>query len=284
MLLALALMLCTVASSASGYATSVIPVHFPNMTFPLGMSRLCTAVRVDQPVNIVKIVNHLTDRPQYHMVLQECLQPGFTDDANANAVWDCEEFADARTQTDSHGLVRAPPCAGGNDVKHSFYVSIDPHDTYEYPGDAAFRLRSPSYLVIKAHLMDTTPDWHDQGFGLDVTVTRDPVPRVMDTFISSTIDGVIAANSTTHVDHLCPVTMNADARPFMLLLHGHSLTKCISMWHVDGRTGDWTLITRQAGSAYVTFAGDKSKTIRKGDMIAVRCTAVNPHPFAVGIG
>ena len=229
----------------------------------------------------VKIENHVTPSPQYHMILHECSRPGFVDGSREDAVWDCEIFQDA-LHTDTHGYTRAPVCA--DDSKdHSLYVSYDSYVTYQYPSDAAFHVSANSFLVFKVHLVDTQANWTDQGFGMDLTVTTDPVPRLQDTLISWTKDGIAVANSTTYMEHVCPVTLDRVLQPFTWLVHGHKLTQCVSMWKVDGVSGAWTLIGRNAGPVYGAPVPE-GMTLKKGDMIAVRCTQVNPGSRDVGVG
>ena len=140
-------------------------------------------------------------------------------------------------------------------------------------------------MILRMHLLNVTSDWKDRGFGMDLTVTERPTDRLIDSLAAVTINGVVPANSTTFVDHVCPVVASAVLHPFNFAAHVHALTQCVSAWKVDSVTGQWSLIgTLPGGGSNNAPVVDSSMVLRNGDLLVSRCTVVNRGPRDVGIG
>ena len=237
---------------------------------------------------------HLSPNPRYHLMLYSCSKgPGYVDPGHEDAVWNCDINYSITSRNDT-GLVTRGRCAavtGDDDPAHPLFGWLSGWNNLQMPKDSGYRVgvgAGPGYdsfLILKLHFLNTTRDWHDRDYGLDLTISRQPPTRLVGIMTSEMTAGFVAANSTTLVEHVCPVDSDVDLHPFQVQTHGHMHSRLISVWKVDGGSKDWSLIGCASGSGKgFNPVADANLILKKGDLIATRCVIDNPLDQALPFG
>ncbi len=101
--------------------------------------------------------------------------------------------------------------------------------------------------------------------------------------------GSIPAHTTTFFESACEIEEERPLHPFAFRVHTHALGKVVSGWRVRDRV-HWSLLGKQNPQKPQMFnmiQGDDASDgveLKKGDVVAARCTMVNHHDHEVAIG
>ena len=225
----------------------------------------------------------LTRDPRYHFILYSCDDaPGLQDKSNDGLVWNCDQEFENAWRNDT-GFPTANRCSGIGDPYHLLFGWVPGWIMPRFRGGTSARVGG--YLVLQVHLLNITQDWHEQGYGLDLYITRAKPNKLIGEFVSNTVDGYVHAHSVANVEAACAITSDAVLHPLLFTAHGHHHTTALSVWKVDAVTQTWSLIGCATGNGggYIPVADDNI-VVRKGDMIATRCTIRNDSPTDAPFG
>eukprot|EP00095_Tigriopus_kingsejongensis_P010649 maker-scaffold627_size122700-snap-gene-0.29 protein:Tk10649 transcript:maker-scaffold627_size122700-snap-gene-0.29-mRNA-1 annotation:"peptidylglycine alpha-hydroxylating monooxygenase" len=254
--------------------------------FPLLMPRvlpeneeayLCTPLRIndDETYFITGFNPNVSTHVAHHMLIYGCEEPG-----SMEAVWNCGEMS-----TPQPGLEAKQPCQSKPQIMYAWAHEAPKLDL---PQGVGFRIgqgSSVKYLVLQVHYgkLDNLPTTGDDS-GVKLQFTDQEQPKVAGVLLLGT-GGLAPPHSTTFFESACQIVDKRVIHPFAYRVHTHSLGKVVSGWRVkDG--AKWDMIGKKNPQQPQMFypVHDGAMELIEGDVIAARCTMVNPHDQTVFIG
>jgi len=267
--------------------TREIDVRMPDVSPHMKDSYLCFQKKIDgeEPFYIRKFIPHSSANIAHHILLYACETPGSYDE-----VWGCGEMANSGSNKNqwSHG----PICNGKQKI---IYAWAKDAPQLELPDDVAFKVgpRSDStYLVMQVHYADVKKfeDGRTDKSGITVVGQSEQVKYPAGVYFSATA-GHINAHSFENFEAACEITEDVEMVPFAYRTHAHKLGLVNTGYLIrnDPIIGDkaqtWTEIGRRSPQLpQMFFPISNDITIKKGDIIASRCTMENTRDNRVYIG
>lgn len=211
--------------------------------------------------------------------------PGHLDKSDPGAVWDCSP----------PGVVHdpIPNIATGSMFNGSgkvYFSRFSGTSIPSIPDEAGVRVGGSSsnkYLVLTVHFYagpGNESRW-DGDKGVVISFARDDAQHAfkrVDALNSLTEQGLFPARHAEHVENKCLITSEYDLHPYGIFAQGHFYINLTTVWKVDGKSGEWSLIAKldplfvpQSGDRLIPI-NDTSLVLKKGDSILSRCHFYNP--------
>ncbi|KAF4526790.1 hypothetical protein B566_EDAN015586 [Ephemera danica] len=193
----------------------------------------------------------------HHMLLFGCKTPG-----SQAPVWNCGEMSKAPTPD----LKSASPCGSGTQIIYAWALDAP---RLSLPDDVGFRVGGDSpiqYIVLQVHyhLMDSSKIGQPDTSGIFLHYTERPLNKLAGVYLLGT-GGVIAPQSTEHMETSCYIKEKKVIHPFAYRTHTHKLD-------FNG-TNHWTLLgKRNPNTPQMFYPVENPVPIGYGDMLAARCT------------
>ncbi|GAB6027581.1 hypothetical protein CHUAL_001824 [Chamberlinius hualienensis] len=268
--------------------TEEFPFLMPEVKPPEPDTYFCTTVEVYNAKTsyIVGFRPNATMETAHHMLLYGCTEPGSQDE-----VWDCGEMS--RRPSGTSNVKSAPVCAKGAQVIYAWA-----HDAPELilPEGVGFKIGKGSgiqYLVLQVHYASVYRFTHGgevDTSGIVLTVTDKKMPKTAGVYLLGT-NGRILPRSHEMMETACRIDDNIKMHPFAFRTHTHTLGKAVSGYLVRKSSfldfsPDWILLGKKDPQLPQMFypIEDPSLIIRKGDIVAARCTMYNNRAQTVRIG
>lgn len=273
--------LCLCLATVYGTPYEKTELRMPGIQSPADDTYLCRTIPLDtaKEHNLVGFEPHASMHTAHHMLLYGCAEPGIP--AGLDEVWDCGEM--------SHGgndFSAAPTCASGPQI---IYAWARDAPSLGLPEGVGFKVGGETgikYLVLQVHYMHKTsePDFS----GITIESTDQQMPKTAATLLMVT-GGEMAPHTKEHFETACVIDEDVVMHPFAFRTHTHSHGKMVSGWKIieseDG-TDNWQLIGKMDPMKPQMFypVEDKNVVLRKGDIIASRCTMENNEDHVVEVG
>ncbi|PAA74629.1 hypothetical protein BOX15_Mlig014389g3 [Macrostomum lignano] len=282
-LLAMPLVLTSVASAPAASDSSVMDLLMPGVSPKQEDTYLCTAVKLDKNRYIRAFNPQHQSGHAHHIILTACKEPG----SATEKVWSCGEMlTKSEGATGGKTYKQAPQCASDTRIIYAYAMDAP---ALQLPDGVTFGV-GPGFdlpwLVVQVHYKKASdfvknPSLKDNS-GVKMTYQTTPSPKLGGVHISLT-DGVIPAHSVTHMETSCSYDGQTTLHPFAFRTHTHSHGRVVSGYRV--RDGHWSLI----GSAnpqmpQMFYPVNGSGVIRPGDMLAAKCVMENTGDKDVSIG
>uniref|UniRef100_A0A646QG22 peptidylglycine monooxygenase n=1 Tax=Hemiscolopendra marginata TaxID=943146 RepID=A0A646QG22_9MYRI len=263
-------------------STDTYALLMPNVRPLAPETYLCTTVKLDedQTYYILGFKPNASAHTAHHILIYGCLTPGRKDE-----VWDCGEMQGSSSQ-----YKKGQVCGSGSQIVYAWAHNAR---QLELPADTGIKVGRDSavkYLVLQVHYLDVTKfiDGGTDNSGVILTYTELPMPKLASVILLGT-NGFINAKSTEHMETACEITEDIEIHPLAFRPHTHSLGTVVSGYkvsHVGKKHDKWTLLGKQNPQLPQMFypVDDSSVVIRKGDILAARCTMVNDRDRITRIG
>jgi peptidylglycine monooxygenase len=240
-------------------------------------SYLCTPIEIkDKEYYITGFRPKAHQHTAHHMLIYACEEPGTQEE-----LWNCGEMMNKGND----GLEHFHPCKRGSEIIYGW--AKDAPDL-ELPDGVGFKVGKDSphkYLILQVHYahVDMIPKDGDSS-GIFLHYTHHPQPKIAGVFLLGT-SGYAPRHSTTYFETACEMDDDREIHPFAFRTHTHSLGKVVSGWRVQNMS-HWDLIGKRSPQKPQMFypVADESVTLKKGDVVAARCTMVNNRDRVVWIG
>lgn len=243
---------------------------------------LCHKVKLDrdEPVYITEFEPHASQELVHHILLFAC------EDVGEEDVWNCGEM---NTKSGSEQYKSGPVCRNKQSIVFAWALDAP---KLTLPKDVAFKLGGDSgknYLVIQVHYatVDKFQAGATDNSGLILKGQTEPLPNSAGVYFSAT-NGQVKAGETEKFETACEMSEDVVMHPFAYRTHTHKLGVVNSGYLVrnaaDGQQ-TWTEIGRRSPQLpQMFFPVSNTVEIRKGDIIASRCTMKNFRDHNVHIG
>lgn len=243
---------------------------------------LCHKVKLDrnEPVYITEFEPHASQELVHHILVFACSEVGDED------IWNCGEM---NTKVDGEQQYKTGPvCRNKQSIVYAWALDAP---KLTLPKDVAFKLGGDSgknYLVIQVHYANV--DKFNQGAtdnsGIILKGQTEPLPNSAGVYFTAT-NGQIKAGETEKFETACQMNEDIVIHPFAYRTHTHKLGLVNSGYLVRNSGGEqtWTEIGRRSPQLpQMFFPVSNEVEIRKGDVIATRCTMKNFRDETVRIG
>ncbi|XP_052796363.1 peptidylglycine alpha-hydroxylating monooxygenase-like isoform X2 [Mya arenaria] len=269
---------CAVMGAPSGAAdTEKVDLLMPSVKPQTPDTYLCHPMKIGKdPKYIVKFEPHANMAIAHHILLYGCEVPG------SNSVWNCGEM-----HASGSGYKTGPVCAQGARILYAWAMDAP---ALSLPEDVGFKVGGKTginYLVVQIHYKNVTTflppaNGHDNS-GLTLTMTNTPQRRRAGVYLLGT-SGSIPPNSVTYMETECSFNENFEVHPFAFRTHAHGLGQVTSGYRI--RDGQWTEIGRQTPQKPQMFYNSTTPglVVKKGDILAARCTMKNDKNTVMNIG
>ncbi|XP_041369878.1 probable peptidylglycine alpha-hydroxylating monooxygenase 1 [Gigantopelta aegis] len=281
MLALLVLLGFTSVSLAAPAGSSDVPAKvdllMPDVQPKLPDTYLCHKIKLDSTdTYITGFVPNADMNIAHHMLLYGCLEPG--SDKN---VWNCGEMAAPNPLFES-----APTCKSGPKIIYAWAMDAP---SLVLPKDVAFKVGGHTdikYIVLQVHYKNVTKflNGGKDRSGITLQTTKKSLPRGAGVYLLGTM-GSIPAHSTVYMETACPFPgKNLVIHPFAYRTHAHTLGRVVSGYRI--RDGKWAEVGRMDPRKPEMFynATTPHMTVKKGDILAARCTMENGLDHDVAIG
>ncbi|XP_025077084.1 probable peptidylglycine alpha-hydroxylating monooxygenase 1 [Pomacea canaliculata] len=243
---------------------------------------LCHSMNVsNQDIYIREFIPVADKDIAHHILLYGCNEPG-----SLESVWNCGEMVAQNTQS----YQVAPVCASDSKILYAWAMDAP---MLKLPDDVAFHVGQNTHiknLVVQVHYKNVTifktTDTKDES-GVEIVTMSKPVgrqPRLAGVYLMAT-GGKIPAHSVEYLEAACDFPdADMEIHPFAFRTHAHKLGRVISGYRV--RNKHWEEIGRQDPRLPEMFynVSNPHLTIRKGDILAARCTMENELDHDVYVG
>lgn len=235
---------------------------------------LCRGIRLDAEREhyIVGFTPHGSMHTAHHILVYGCSMPG-TDEE----VWECGEMANEGTKEYRMG----PVCADGAQIIYAWAheapeLNLPEGVGFKVGGDTSIR-----YLVVQVHYMHPmeNPDYS----GVTLHSTTDKMSKRAGILLMLT-GGKLPRRSQENFETACVIDENVELHPFAFRTHAHKHSKVISGYRI--RDKKWTLIGKKDPQLPQMFypTDTPNLTVKKGDIVAARCTMKNDEDRDIYIG
>ncbi|XP_078672296.1 putative peptidylglycine alpha-hydroxylating monooxygenase 1 [Branchiostoma floridae x Branchiostoma belcheri] len=253
----------------------VVDVRMPGVRPEKRDSYFCYKFKVPQgePSYIVGFEPKTVEHAAHHMLLFGCKVPGSAD----QDVWNCGEMS---------GSTIHPTCRDGVQVLYAWAHNAP---SLQLPKDVGFEIGGNTdikYLVLQVHYNDVSKfkggATDNSGVGLQVTDV--PQKYLAGVYILGNGEGTIPAHSSAALDTACMYQEDTVLHPFGFRTHAHKLGTVISGYRI--RDGQWEEIGKKSPQQPQMFypVSNKGMTIKRGDILAARCSYKNNLDHDVRIG
>ncbi|XP_074650133.1 putative peptidylglycine alpha-hydroxylating monooxygenase 1 isoform X3 [Tubulanus polymorphus] len=263
--------------SAVGAKQNKIFVQMPNVQPKVHDTYMCTAMKMNSTEYVVSFTpKQSKPHTAHHMLLYGCESPGFKDSS-----WDCGEMHSGDGKTMRQG----PTCASGAKIIYAWAMEAP---NLQLPKDVGFKIGGDSkinWLVLQIHYKDVDRfvKGDTDNSGLELQLSPQPTPNGAGVIAMGT-SGAISATSIVYMETACKYKDKIDIYPFAYRTHAHSHGVVNSGYRI--RDGKWTEIGRKSPQQPQMFykVTNPGMDVKKGDILAARCTMVNKDNEVVQIG
>lgn len=263
------------------YEVQKYPLLMPNVQPNVEELYLCTPVRVNYTKSfyIVGFEPSASMDVVHHMLLYGCSEPG-----TALSSWNCGEMANGAPAGPTF-----PPCKKDTQI---IYAWARDAPKLDLPTDVGFKVGGDSlikYLVLQVHYahIDKFRGGQTDDSGVNLFYTETKMPKLAGVILLGT-GGMIRKFSTEYMETACPITEDKIVHPFAFRTHTHQLGKVVSGFRVRNDSGEnhWTLLGKKDPLLPEMFypVVDTDITIKKGDILAARCTMKSDRYFTTYVG
>lgn len=278
--IAACLSLTLAAPNREGVTQDTKDVNFlmPEVQPKVADTYLCIPMKTkSEPEYIIGFKPHANMEIAHHILLYGCSTPG-----SKQPVWNCGEMA-------SHGgdFEIGPVCGSGAKILYAWAMDAP---ALSLPEEVGFKIGADTgidYLVLQVHYKNVEsflpPKNEKDSSGITMTVTDKPQRRRAGVYLLGT-SGSIKPHTVTYMETACPYEEDFEIHPFAFRTHAHTLGQVTAGYRI--RDGQWTEIGRKSPHLPQMFYNDTTPglIVRRGDMLAARCTMKNDLDRRVDIG
>lgn len=211
------------------------------------------------------------------------------DEVGSEDVWNCGEMA--RTESGENQYKNGPVCHG---IKQSIiYAWAMDAPKLVLPNDVAFKIGAGTdrkYLVMQVHYanVDKFVQGGTDNSGLVLKGQYEPLPKTAGVYLLET-GGYIKPHSKENFEAACEMTEDVEIFPFAYRTHAHKLGLVNSGYVIKSNEysgkQEWTEIGRRSPQLpQMFFPATNKVSVKKGDILAARCTMNNFKDRNVYIG
>lgn len=271
------ILLLTCACAIAAPSTQSVNLLMPHVQPQEPDTYLCTSLDANtiQPY-ITEFFPHANMEIAHHILLYGCATPG-----SKEKVWNCGEMA---TTTDTT-FKKAPVCQTGSKILYAWAMDAP---SLNLPPDVAFKVgrgTGVNYLTVQVHYKNVTnfkpPLSETDSSGLTLVTTDVPKGRRAGVYLMLT-EGLIPKGTVEYLEAACPYD-DIEIHPFAFRTHTHTLGRVVAGYRV--RDGQWTEIGRKDPRLpQMFYNATNSITVKKGDILAARCTMQNTLDHDIEVG
>ncbi|CAL1535410.1 unnamed protein product [Lymnaea stagnalis] len=240
---------------------------------------LCRAIKIeDSHRYITGFIPNANAMIAHHILLYGCLEPGGAEDE----IWNCGEMS-----TSNKNYRTSSICQTGTSIIYAWAMeaprlTLPPEVSFDVGQDTGIK-----YLVLQVHYKNVTsfkpPNNQKDSSGLTLITTTAPTTKTAAVYLLGT-GGEIPQHSIEYFETACTIQEDVEIVPFAYRTHAHALGRVISGYRI--RNGEWTEIGRKDPRLPEMFYNVTSSgiTVKKGDILAARCTMENTLDHTVQIG
>jgi len=244
---------------------------------------LCHKVKLDQdkPIYITEFAAKSTKEIAHHILLFAC------SDAGPDDTWNCGEMSHHSGDTQ---FKVGPVCRSRQNIIFAWALDAP---KLVLPEDVAFKLGGDTmnkYLVVQVHYanVDLFADGSTDNSGIILKGQTEPVSKLAGVYLMGT-GGSIPSQTQETFEAACQIKENVEMHPFAYRTHAHKLGVVNSGYLVTNGPGkqdqQWTEIGRRSPQLpQMFFPVTNDVTVRRGDVLAARCTMFNFVDHDVKIG
>ncbi|CAI9733851.1 probable peptidylglycine alpha-hydroxylating monooxygenase 1 isoform X2 [Octopus vulgaris] len=272
------LVFCLAVTAISGNPRKV-ELLMPNVQPRVADTYLCLSLKANTTASyIVGFQPHANMATAHHILLYGCGTPG--KDAK---IWNCGEMG----PTFSRHYATGPTCRTNPSILYAWAMDAP---SLKLPKDVGFKVGGNSdvqYLVLQIHYKNVDkflpPKNETDSSGLTLTVTDGPIRRRAGVYLLGT-GGVIPRRSSVYLETACLYNERIVLHPFSYRTHTHSHGKVVSGYLIHN--GKWHELGRKNPQKPQMFYNTTTSglEIRRGDILAARCTMVNKESHDIFIG
>lgn len=210
----------------------------------------------------------------HHILIYGCKTPGHRERDSPRAIWDCGEMAGSRGN-----YIKARTCSSGSQIVYAWARDAP---ALTLPEGVGFKVGGRSdiqYLVLQVHYADTSSfadgkKTDSSGIVLSLLpASTKRVKRRAGIYLLGT-GGMIPPKQTERFETACPMEEDFTMYPFAFRTHTHKLGKAVTGYIV--RNGRWMNIGKHDPlKPQMFYPANKGIKIKKGDILAARCTMYN---------
>jgi len=244
---------------------------------------LCHKLKLDEneTVYITEFSAKSTKEIAHHILLFAC------SDAGPDDTWACGEMSHHSADTQ---FKVGPVCQSRQNIIFAWALDAP---KLVLPEDVAFKLGGDTmnkYLVVQVHYanVDLFADGSTDNSGIILKGQTEPVNKLAGVYLMGT-GGFIASQTQETFEAACQIRENVEMHPFAYRTHTHKLGLVNSGYLVTNGPGKhdqkWTEIGRRSPQLpQMFFPTTNDVTVRRGDVLASRCTMFNfvDHDVRVG--
>ncbi|XP_022671226.1 peptidylglycine alpha-hydroxylating monooxygenase-like isoform X2 [Varroa jacobsoni] len=243
----------------------------------------------DETKYVVGFLPNATAHTAHHILVYGCSIPGYHQRDTPRAIWDCGEMTGGQSK-----YRRAPVCADGSQILYAWALDAPP---LKLPKGVGFKVGGNSgvnFLILQVHYADVSSfvngNRDHSGISLEmVDGSSGVVKRRAGIYLLGT-GGMLPAKRETHLETACKIDEDVTMFPFAFRTHTHKLGLAVSGWKVardpSSKRNQWTLIgKRNPQLPQMFYPLNEPLKIKKGDVLAARCTMFNfrDHTTFIGI-
>ena len=223
---------------------------------------LCHSMRMEPNAEyILEFEPHATKEIAHHMVLWGCNKP-----ASKAEIWDCNDMENVGSES---GI-----CSEGmHEIVYAWALDAP---RKKLPKGVGFRVGGTTniqYIVLQLHYREAFPYGIVDDFsGVTLHMTREAQPEQAGYYILLANGELPPGIPKVNVDMACVYDGEEPIYPFAYRTHSHNLGVVTSGYRI--RAGKWDEIGRMSPRQPQMFytASKANMAVRKGDVLAARCT------------
>lgn len=159
------------------------------------------------------------------------------------------------------------------------------------PQGVGFKIGKEGYkgLYLQLHFAEVSKlaGKNMNQLGVKILYTDVPQPKLAGVFLMGTMAGVIEPNTKETFDVTCKMNDDVQMHMFSFRPHTHHLGLTVAGYRIQPTSKgnmNWTLIGKQDPQKPQMFYPSNAVVVKKGDIMAARCTMFNDKDHTVLIG
>ncbi|XP_045156226.2 peptidylglycine alpha-hydroxylating monooxygenase-like [Mercenaria mercenaria] len=252
--------------------TYTVTIRMPRAVSTKPDDLLCHAVQLKtQEAYILRFEPHATKSVAHHMMVYGCSMPG-----SDKPYWSCGEMDDHSNRS----------VCGDGERQIVWAWAMDATGR-SFPKDVGFRVGGRSninYIVIQLHYAEQFQAGQTDDSGVTLHITDKAQKYQAGYYVMYTYGFIPPMTDEFHLECACEFQNNYTIIPLAYRTHSHNLGVVTSGYRV--RDGEWTEIGRMSPQLPQTFydATSDGVVVKKGDILASRCTMSSQRNFYTNIG
>lgn len=255
----------------------------PNVSPKSPDAYICHKIKLDEsePVYITEFEAKSTKEIAHHILLFACSDPG------PEETWNCGEML---TKSGDKQFKSGPVCSSRQNIVFAWALDAP---KLVLPKGVGFKLGGDTenkYLVVQVHYanVDNFKNGATDDSGIILRGQTEPLHKLAGVYLMAT-NGFIPAQQEEKFEAACQMNEDKVIHPFAYRTHAHKLAIVNSGYLVskDEKTGKqkWTEIGRRSPQLpQMFFPASNDVAVKKGDVLAARCTMYNFRDHLVRIG